>query len=78
MTDTSHPFDTVLVRFWKHNGGSDDALRYRASVGVDGSFAIELEPTVLQAGTYSMGVFLFWPASGSQHPQAMLSPVVVD
>ena len=78
VTDREHPVDSLLVRFWKHNGGSEDALRYWASVDADGSFVVELEAEAFSAGSYSMGVFLFWPGSGAQHPRALLSPVVVD
>lgn len=78
VTDTSRSFDTVLVRFWRHNGTSDQALRYWASVNPDGSFAIDVAPGQLQTGSYSLGVFLFWPDSGSQDPRAMLSPAIVE
>ena len=78
VTDASHDVDTVLVRFWKHDGGSDQALRYWASVDADGSFAIDVEPAALQTGSYSIGVFLFWPASGAQRPRAMLSHTIVE
>ena len=78
VTGLSRNVDTVLVRFWKHDGSSDQALRYWASVDVDGSFAVDIAPAALQAGSYSIGVFLFWPDSDSQHPRAILSPAVVD
>ena len=78
VTDTSRNFDTLLVRLWKHDGGSDQALRYWTPIGADGSFAIDIAPASLQTGSYSIGVFLFSPDSGSQHPRAILSPAVVD
>ena len=78
VTETDHPVETVLLRFWRHDGRGDQALRYWASVEADGTFDVDVEPTTLQTGSYSLGVFLFWPGSGSQHPRAMLSPAIVD
>ena len=78
VTDTSRNIDTVLVRLWKHNGSSDQALRYWASLDLDGFFSVNVEPAALQTRSYSIGVFLFWPGSSSQHPRAILSPAFVD
>ena len=78
VTDASHPYKTVLVRLWKHEGRSDHALRYWATVDVDGSFAVDIAPTTAQTGSYSLEVFLFAPDLGSQHPRAILSPLIVD
>ena len=55
VTDTSRSFNTVLVRLWKHNGSSDDALRYWASINPDGSFALDVAPGSFQTGSYSLG-----------------------
>ena len=77
VTDTSRHFDMVLVRLWKHNGDSHQALRYWTSVDADGSFTVDIEPAPLQTGSYNIGVFLLSSDSGAQHPRAILSPVVV-
>ena len=50
VTDTSRNFDTLLVRLWKHDGGSDQALRYWTPISADGSFAIDIAPASLQTG----------------------------
>ena len=44
VTDTSRNFDTLLVRLWKHDGGSSQALRYWTPVNTDGSFTVDIAP----------------------------------
>ena len=59
---TGAPANTqsILVRFWKSGGGDGDALRFWGTVRPDGRFTVNIEPTALQEGTYSLAVFLFW------------------
>ena len=69
--------DTILVRFWKSGGSDGDALRFWGTVNPDGRFTVDVDPTALQEGTYSVGVFLFWPDSGAQYPRGIMSPAFV-
>lgn len=69
--------DTILVRFWKSGGSDRDALRFWGDVQPNGRFTVDVDPTALQEGTYSVGVFLFWPDSGAQYPRGLMSPAFV-
>ena len=69
--------DTILVIFWKSGGSDRDALRFWGDVQPNGRFTVDVDPTALQEGTYSVGVFLFWPDSGAQYPRGLMSPAFV-
>jgi hypothetical protein len=75
--DAPDATDSILVRFWKSGGESQDALRFWGDVNADGRFTVDVDPTSLQEGSYSVGVFLFWQDSGAQYPRGILSPAIV-
>ena len=77
VTDPDPAMDAILVRLWKHDGGTEQALRYWAPIEPNGSFAVDVEPAARETGSYSVGIFLFGPQSGPQLPRALLSPAVV-
>lgn len=71
-------FNSILFRFWKYDGNSDNAVRFWGSVTRSGTFTVEGDFTQAQRGLYSMELFLFWPDSGSQYPRSMLTPILVE
>ena len=71
-------FDKVLIRFWKSDGTSEDAVRVQVSLTRSGTFTADFQFSNGQRGLYSMDVFLLWPDAGPQFPRARLTPILVE
>jgi hypothetical protein len=68
----------VLIRMWKANGTSGDAIRLSADVSSASTFVLEKTFEPRERGVYLMELFLFWPGAGLQNPRASVSRVVVE
>lgn len=71
-------FDQVLVRLWPSTDDAAMVVRESRDLSRSGTFSVDLEVRTGREGLYEVGLFLFWPDSGSQYPRCTLSPVVVS
>ena len=68
-------FNEVALVFFTVNSTSVD---FRGTVSRSGDFTVPIRFTDAQRGAYQLGVYLFWPGSGSQHPRSTVSTIAVE
>jgi hypothetical protein len=69
-------FSQMSLVFFRAN--NPDPVRFSGSISRSGDFTVDVRFTDPQQGRYSVGVYLFWPNSGSQYARTSRSTFVVQ
>jgi hypothetical protein len=69
-------FQTVGVGFYQAD--TPGTVIFYGEVKRSGDFSVEVRFNDSQRGRYAMGVFLYWPNSGSQYPRSSMSTITVE